>query len=94
MDSLIEHLEAGRDLAPLEVGTAAEFLLGEDEEVEKKARLLKALATKGETAAEIAEFVAVFLEKAEKPAFYDYQFDDFELVNYDPHPHIKAPVAV
>ena len=24
----------------------------------------------------------------------DFEYDDFELVNYDPHPHIKAPVAV
>ncbi len=24
----------------------------------------------------------------------DYEFDDFELVDYDPHPHIPAPVAV
>jgi len=24
----------------------------------------------------------------------DYTFDDFELVNYDPHPHIKAAVSV
>ena len=24
----------------------------------------------------------------------DYAFDDFEIVDYDPHPHIKAPVAV
>ncbi|KLU04382.1 Thymidylate synthase [Rhodopirellula islandica] len=24
----------------------------------------------------------------------EFQFDDFELENYDPHPHIKAPVAV
>jgi thymidylate synthase len=24
----------------------------------------------------------------------DFTFDDFELVNYDPHPHIKAAVAV
>lgn len=30
-----------------------------------------------------------------KPAsIFDYQFEDFELTNYDPHPHIKAPVAV
>lgn len=30
-----------------------------------------------------------------KPAsIYDYQFDDFELEGYDPHPPIKAPVAV
>jgi len=25
---------------------------------------------------------------------YDYRFEDFELVDYDPHPHIAAPVAV
>ncbi len=24
----------------------------------------------------------------------DFRFDDFELQNYDPHPHIKAPVAI
>jgi len=30
-----------------------------------------------------------------KPAsLFDYTFDDFEIVDYDPHPHIKAPVAV
>ncbi|QUN04951.1 thymidylate synthase [Shewanella yunxiaonensis] len=30
-----------------------------------------------------------------KPAsIFDYQFEDFELIGYDPHPHIKAPVAV
>ena len=25
---------------------------------------------------------------------FDFKYEDFELVNYDPHPHIKAPVAV
>lgn len=30
-----------------------------------------------------------------KPAsLFDYQFEDFEIVNYDAHPHIKAEVAV
>jgi thymidylate synthase len=31
------------------------------------------------------------------PAVQDlfaFRFEDFELVGYDPHPHIKAPVAV
>ncbi|HCH45314.1 MAG TPA: thymidylate synthase, partial [Algoriphagus sp.] len=25
---------------------------------------------------------------------FSFKYEDFELVNYDPHPHIKAPVAV
>ena len=25
---------------------------------------------------------------------FDFQYDDFRLENYDPHPHIRAPVAV
>jgi thymidylate synthase len=25
---------------------------------------------------------------------FDFKYEDFELVNYDPHPHIKAAVAV
>ena len=30
-----------------------------------------------------------------KPAtIFDYHFDDFDIVNYQSHPHIKAPVAV
>ncbi len=27
-------------------------------------------------------------------SIFDFSFDDFELLNYDPHPAIKAPVAV
>ncbi len=30
-----------------------------------------------------------------KPAsLFDYQFEDFEIVNYQSHPSIKAPIAV
>lgn len=25
---------------------------------------------------------------------FEFRFEDFELINYDPHPHIKAPIAV
>ena len=27
-------------------------------------------------------------------SLFDYKFEDFEITGYDPHPHIKAPVAV
>ncbi len=35
------------------------------------------------------------LRLARRPdSLFDYRFEDFEIVGYDPHPHIKAPVAV
>ena len=27
-------------------------------------------------------------------SIFDYQFDDFEIVDYESHPHIKAQVSV
>jgi thymidylate synthase len=30
----------------------------------------------------------------EKKSLFDFDFEDFELLNYDPHPSIRAPVAV
>ena len=51
------------------------------------------------------EQVALQLERAPRPypqlvikrrpaSIFEYQFDDFEVQGYDPHPAIKAPVAV
>jgi thymidylate synthase len=28
------------------------------------------------------------------PSLFEYEYEDFEIVNYEAHPHIKAPVAV
>jgi thymidylate synthase len=27
-------------------------------------------------------------------SIFDFKYEDFELLNYQPHPHIKAAVAV
>lgn len=35
------------------------------------------------------------LEILRRPeSIFDYRYEDFEITGYDPHPHIKAPVAV
>jgi len=35
------------------------------------------------------------LQFKRKPgSIYDYKFEDFEIVGYDPHPHIPAPVSI
>jgi anthranilate phosphoribosyltransferase len=67
MDALIRHLEEGLELSPREVEVAASLLLDAAAPDEKKERLLEALATKGETPAEIATFVEAFLEHAIDP---------------------------
>ena len=33
-------------------------------------------------------------ENVKAPSIFDYKYEDFELINYDPYPVIKAPVAV
>jgi anthranilate phosphoribosyltransferase len=67
MDALIHHLEAGEELSLREVRVAAELLLDATVPDERKERLLEALSRKGETPAEIAGFVEVFLEHAVDP---------------------------
>lgn len=32
--------------------------------------------------------------KRRPPSIFDYEFEDFEIINYDPYPAIKAPVAI
>jgi thymidylate synthase len=34
------------------------------------------------------------LIKRKPPSILDYQFDDFEILGYDPHPHIPASIAI
>ena len=67
MDALIHHLEGRQELTPREVAVAAELLLDPVVADDKKARLLEALARKGETPAEIAGFVEAFLGHAVEP---------------------------
>ena len=27
-------------------------------------------------------------------SIFDYQYEDFEIINYEPHPHIKAAISI
>jgi thymidylate synthase len=32
--------------------------------------------------------------KRKVESIFDFKFEDFEIINYDPHPHIKGSVSV
>jgi len=67
MDALIHHLERKQELTPEEIRVAAERVLDPAMSDDSKALLLESLSAKGETPAEIAGFVEVFLEHAVDP---------------------------
>ena len=67
MQIILTTLEAGKNLSDSQVREAAAFLVDEQESAETKANLLRALAKKGETPAEIAMFVKEFLKLAVDP---------------------------
>jgi len=75
MDALIQHVEDGRELSLREIDVAAEMLLSESVNDDKKARFLKALTAKGETATEITGFVEAFLERAVDPGVTGMEFN-------------------
>jgi anthranilate phosphoribosyltransferase len=64
---LTQQLVAGRHLAAGQVAAAAEALAAAEPSDESKAAFLVALAAKGETAAEVAEFAAAFRARAIDP---------------------------
>lgn len=35
-----------------------------------------------------------FMKIKKRTNIFDFVYEDFEIVNYDPHPHIKAPISV
>ena len=75
MDAIIQHVEEGMELSRREIDVAAEMLLDISVSDDKKARFLKALTLKGETAAEIAGFVESFLDRAVDPGVSGMEFN-------------------
>jgi anthranilate phosphoribosyltransferase len=64
---LIDHLNRRQDLDPPQIAQAVAGLLDPGEDDAVKGDFLQALRAKGETAAEIAAFVAALLERAVDP---------------------------
>ncbi|MGH8047138.1 MAG: anthranilate phosphoribosyltransferase [Chthoniobacterales bacterium] len=66
MTLFFEKIRSGAELDGSDVAAVCAFLLDENEPVESRADLLRALAAKGETPAEIAWFVRTLLAHARK----------------------------
>jgi anthranilate phosphoribosyltransferase len=67
MEELTQHLASGAHLSPDQISAAAAGLVAANGAPDTKAALLRALARKGETPAEIAGFVEAFLKLAVDP---------------------------
>lgn len=67
MRELIEHVSAGQELSPAQVGRAVAFLVDAGADDAPKADFLRALRDKGESAGEIAAFVRALLAHAVDP---------------------------
>jgi len=67
LSDIIETLRAGQSLDAAAIEVAAAHLLDAEADVTQKADLLRSLSAKGETPAEIAGFVKVFLRHAVRP---------------------------
>jgi anthranilate phosphoribosyltransferase len=72
LDSLTDHLRAGRDLDAGEVSAAAARLASGEVPDASKAEFLAALASKGETAEEVAAFAREFRARAVNPGLEDW----------------------
>jgi len=64
---LTKKLHARRDLDPAEIATASTRLLDADAPLDERADFLRALHHKGETPAETAEFIRIFLQHSVNP---------------------------
>ena len=77
---LTQHLSAGRDLSADEVVIAAAALATAEASDESKEAFLLALATKGETAAEIAAFAEAFRLRAIDPGVGEWAGEAIDVV--------------
>ena len=77
---LSAQLAAGCELAPPEVETAAALLASADAGDEDKAAFLTALASKGESAAEVAAFAHAFRTRAINPGVERWSADAIDIV--------------
>lgn len=67
MRELIDHIQQGGELSPVQVQTAVQYLVDPSGDESLKADFLRSLRDKGETAGEIAAFVRALLAHAVDP---------------------------